>query len=209
MTTIQDIADKMKISKSTVSKALNDAPDISETLRKQVLETAVALGYTKLRRYRKPVKKICIITEKENIQYEEPHHFAYDILLGFRQMAEPAGFDIEIVPVDVQMQRNQHYDVFMLEHDYVGAFAIGFSLNDPWIQDFKTSHTPAVLFDNYIIGNPSTAYVWLIMMREWNLLFLILLDLVIVRLPISAVLLVLRFFRYDMLPSSVPCTSMD
>ena len=47
----------------------------------------------------------------------------------------------------------------MLEHDYVGAFAIGFSLNDPWIQDFKTSHTPAVLFDNYIIGNPSTAYV--------------------------------------------------
>ena len=53
MTTIQDIADKMKISKSTVSKALNDAPDISETLRKQVLETAVALGYTKLRRYKK------------------------------------------------------------------------------------------------------------------------------------------------------------
>ena len=47
MTTIQDIADKMGISKSTVSKALNDAPDISETLRKQVLETAVALrgGY--------------------------------------------------------------------------------------------------------------------------------------------------------------------
>ena len=43
MTTIQDIADKMNVSKSTVSKALNDAPDISETLRKQVLETAVAL----------------------------------------------------------------------------------------------------------------------------------------------------------------------
>ena len=74
-------------------------------------------------------------------------------------MAEPAGFDVEIVPIDVQMQRNQHYDVFMLEHDYVGAFALGFSLNDPWIRDFKTSHTPAVLFDNYIIGNPATAYV--------------------------------------------------
>ena len=56
MTTIQDIADKMGVSKSTVSKALNDAPDISEALRKQVLETAVALGYTKLRRYKKPTK---------------------------------------------------------------------------------------------------------------------------------------------------------
>ena len=80
MTTIQDIADKMGVSKSTVSKALNDAPDISEVLRKQVLETAVALGYTKLRRYKKPTKKVCIIIEKENMRYQEPHHFAYDIV---------------------------------------------------------------------------------------------------------------------------------
>lgn len=36
---------------------------------------------------------------------------------------------------------------------------VGFSLSDPWIQDFKISRTPAVLFDNYIVGNPSTAYV--------------------------------------------------
>ena len=159
MTTIQDIADKMGVSKSTVSKALNDAPDISDALRKQVLETAVALGYTKLRRYKKPTKKVCIIIEKENMRYQEPHHFAYDILVGFRQMAEPAGFDVEIVPVDIKTQRNQHYDVFMLEHDYIGAFVVGFSLSDPWIQDFKISRTPAVLFDNYIVGNPSTAYV--------------------------------------------------
>lgn len=149
MTTIQDIADKMGVSKSTVSKALNDAPDISDALRKQVLETAVALGYTKLRRYKKPTKKVCIIIEKENMRYQEPHHFAYDILVGFRQMAEPAGFDVEIVPVDIKTQRNQHYDVFMLEHDYIGAFVVGFSLSDPWIQDFKISRTPAVLFDNY------------------------------------------------------------
>ena len=159
MTTIQDIADKIGVSKSTVSKALNDAPDISEALRKQVLETAVALGYTKLRRYKKPTKKVCIIIEKENMRYQEPHHFAYDILVGFRQMAEPAGFDVEIVPVDIKTQRNRHYDVFMLEHDYIGAFVVGFSLSDPWIQDFKISRTPAVLFDNYIVGNPSTAYV--------------------------------------------------
>ena len=71
MTTIQDIADKMGVSKSTVSKALNDAPDISEALRKQVLETAVALGYTKLRRYKKPTKKVCIIIEKENMRYQD------------------------------------------------------------------------------------------------------------------------------------------
>ena len=50
MVTIADIADKLGISKGTVSKALSDAPDISETLRKTILETAVEMGYTKLRR---------------------------------------------------------------------------------------------------------------------------------------------------------------
>ena len=124
MTTIQDIADKIGVSKSTVSKALNNAPDISETVRKQVLETAVALDYTKLRRYKNPVQKICILIEKENMQYEEPHDFAYDIIMGFRQMAEPAGFEVEIIPIDIQTQRNQHYDIFMLGHNYVGAFVI-------------------------------------------------------------------------------------
>ena len=160
MTTIQDIADKMGVSKSTVSKALNDAPDISDALRKQVLETAVALGYTKLRRYKKPTKKSLYYNRKRKIcGIRNRIIFAYDILVGFRQMAEPAGFDVEIVPVDIKTQRNQHYDVFMLEHDYIGAFVVGFSLSDPWIQDFKISRTPAVLFDNYIVGNPSTAYV--------------------------------------------------
>lgn len=159
MTTIQDIADKLGISKSTVSKALNNAPDISETLRKQILETAVELGYTKLRRYKTPTKKVCILIEKDNIEYTEPHHFAYDIVMGFRQMAEPAGFEVDIVPVDVTAQRALGYDVFMLEKSYSGSFCIGFSLNDPWIKEFRTSRTPTVLYDNYIIGNPTVSYV--------------------------------------------------
>ena len=43
MATLQDIADKLGISKGTVSKAINNASDISETLRKTVLDTAVEM----------------------------------------------------------------------------------------------------------------------------------------------------------------------
>lgn len=159
MTTIQDIADKLGISKSAVSKALNNAPDISETLQKQVLETAVEMGYTKLRRYKKPVRKLCIIVQRDNIEYEEPHQFAYDIVMGFRQAAEPSGCEVSVVPVDVALQREISYDAFMLQHDFSGAFLLGFSLGEPWMKDLKTSHTPAALYDNHIIGNPMTTYV--------------------------------------------------
>ncbi len=46
MATIKDIADKLGISVGTVSKGLNGASDISETLRQTVLDTAVEMGYT-------------------------------------------------------------------------------------------------------------------------------------------------------------------
>ena len=159
MTTIQDIADKLGITKGTVSKALNGAPDISETLQKQVLETAVEMGYTRLRRYKNTAKKLCVLVQKDNIQYEEPHHFAYDIVMGFRQMAEPAGYLVDVVPIDMNLQRRLSYDVFMLQNNYAVSFILGLSLNDPWMHDFQTSHTPAVLYDNQILSNSSIAYV--------------------------------------------------
>ena len=142
MATLQDIADRLNISKGTVSKALNGAPDISETLQKTVLETAVEMGYTKIRRQKAAEKKLCILIE--NVDYKESHQFGYEILLGFRQLAEPAGYTVDIV---------------MLQNQYLGAFVVGFSLNDPWMKDFQTSRTPTVLYDNYIIANPNMAYV--------------------------------------------------
>ena len=43
MATINDIAEKLGISKSTVSKGLNNARDVSEEMRKKILEAAVEL----------------------------------------------------------------------------------------------------------------------------------------------------------------------
>ena len=83
MATIQDIADRLGVSKGTVSKAINNAPDISETLRKTVLDTAVEMGYTRLRRQKNDAKRFCILIE--NMEYEEPHQFGYDFVIGFRQ----------------------------------------------------------------------------------------------------------------------------
>lgn len=157
MATIQDIADKLGISKGTVSKALNGAADISEALQKTVLETAVEIGYTKIRRQKNSTKKLCILIA--NMDYTESHHFGYEIILGFRQMAEPAGYFVDIIPVTEQLQKSTPYDIFMLQNGYLGAFILGFSLSDPWMKDFHTSRTPTVLYDNYITANPNIAYV--------------------------------------------------
>ncbi|HBA63721.1 MAG TPA: LacI family transcriptional regulator [Lachnospiraceae bacterium] len=158
MTRMQDIADKLGISKGTVSKALNGTSNISEELQKKILETAVEMGYTKkLRRQKDTEQKLCILID--NMEYEEPYQNAYDIVLGFRQMAEPAGYTVDIIRVTEKLQRSMPYDVFMLQNNYMGAFILGFSLSAAWMRDFLTSHTPTVLYDNYIIANPTISYV--------------------------------------------------
>ena len=89
MATINDIAAKLGISKSTVSKGLNNADDVGAETRKKILETAVELGYINKRQQKKS-KKLCILIE--NMNYDTPNQFGHDIVLGFKQMAEPEGW---------------------------------------------------------------------------------------------------------------------
>ena len=60
MTTIKDIADRLGISLSTVSKGLNGANDISEELRQLVLDTAVEMGYQTKKMKKEEFKKLCL-----------------------------------------------------------------------------------------------------------------------------------------------------
>lgn len=156
MATIQDIATRLNISKSTVSKALNGASDVSETLRKTVLETAVELGYSRASRG-KQAKRLCLFIE--NMNPSEPTDFGHDIVIGFRKLAEPAGFVVETVRLNKQIQQDERYDEYMLKNNYAGAFFLGMSLSDVWLRELQTSRTPAVLLDNYVKGNPNTCYV--------------------------------------------------
>lgn len=156
MATINDIAQRLGISKSTVSKGLNNAKDVSEEMRKKILETAVALGYVN-KRQQKERKALCILVE--NMEFHTPNQFGHDIILGFKQMAEPEGWTVDIVPIDMEFQRGIPYGVFMMEHGYQASFILGLTLLDPWMHEFRTSRIPAVLYDNYIKGNPYIASV--------------------------------------------------
>lgn len=156
MATINDIATKLGVSKSTVSKALNNASDISDEMRRKILETAAEIGYIN-KRSQKKESKICIIVA--NMNYETPQQFGYDIVQGFKQMAEPEGYTVDIIPVTKEFQRTTPYGIFMFEHNYQAAFVMGFSLLDPWIEEFRAVSIPTVLYDNYIKNNPYVASV--------------------------------------------------
>lgn len=156
MATINDIAAKLGISKSTVSKGLNNATDISAETRKKILDAALELGYTS-KITAKKIRKLCIFIE--NMSYNTPNQFGYDMILGFRQMAEPDGFLVDIVPLTPEIQKRTPYDVFMMEYNYEAAFILGLSLLDPWMSEFHSTNIPTVLYDNHINNNPHVASI--------------------------------------------------
>ncbi len=152
MATLDDIARELGVSKSTVSKALSGARDVSKAMRQSVLEKAVELGYSRgIRSAAAPRIAVFIM----NMEYQKPQDFGYDIIAGFRKAAEPAGFQVEIIPLDNAIQTRSHYDEYMVFGNYCGGFFLGLTLLEPWLKEFETCKTPTVLYDNHVPGNPN------------------------------------------------------
>ena len=157
MATIKDIANRLGVSVSTVSKGLNGASDISEELRQMVLDTAVEMGYATKRSKKTENRKLCIFIE--NMNYESIDEFGYDIVLGFKQNAFRHNWDVDIVPITPTFQAEEKYDTYMLKNGYCGAFLVGFALHDEWMWQLEDTTMPTVLFDNFIANNPNVCYI--------------------------------------------------
>ncbi len=157
MPTIKDIAKILNISSGTVSKGLNDASDISEDLRNKILETAISIGYTSKRMRKIENRTLCIFIQ--NMDYSSTNQFGYEVILGFKQLALPGAFHVDIVNVTPHMLGNESYDTYMMKYGYLGGFFIGFTLEDSWIHQLATTKVPTVLLDNEESLNTKVAYL--------------------------------------------------
>ena len=157
MTTIKDIADRLGISISSVSKGLSGASDIREETRQAVLDTAVELGYIPRRnKAESHAKKICIFAQ--NMGYENIEEFGYEIIIGFRLFAAKNAWQVEIVPLSTQDMQTLVYDEYMISHQYDAGFMLGFSLRDEFLSRMQDTIIPTVLLDN-VMCNPAVACV--------------------------------------------------
>ena len=156
MVTLDDIALELGLSKSTVSKALNGAKDVSKKTHQAVVAKALEMGYERIARGSNLPRVAVFIL---NMEYSKPDDFGYDIVFGFRNAAEPAGYQVNIVELTQPMQNAFHYDEYMMRENYCGALVLGITLLDPWLTEFETCQTPTVLFDNHVSCNPNVTFI--------------------------------------------------
>lgn len=157
MATIKDIAAKLGVAVSTVSKGLNGASDISDELRELVLDTAIEMGYVSRKMRAEGNRKLCIFIE--NMDYENTNLFAHEVIIGFKHMALRDNWHVSVIPINNTLQKNIRYDAYMMRNGFAAAFLLGFTLEDRWIKQLVNTAIPTVLLDNFIPQNPSVSYV--------------------------------------------------
>lgn len=131
MATLQDIANKLGVSRATVSRALNDFPEVSEKTKRLVRETADQLGYKPDLTARK------LVTGRSGLVamiIQEDDGALIDLSKGsflgtLNEMLYKEGLDL-VVRIATEQDRNDQYKKFA-SRDFVDCIVI----NAPYVDD--------------------------------------------------------------------------
>lgn len=150
--TIKEIASTLGLSPSTVSKALNNASDISAETRVRVNNYAKSIGFS-LHRTQES-KRICVLFE--NMDSQDNSQVGYPVLTGFQQAAN--AYHYEVVIEHCSDKNPPNLKKLCQENNYCGLMILGTKLNSSIIKELESTNIPTMLMDSYA-KNPKVACI--------------------------------------------------
>ena len=158
MVTIKDISNKLGISISSVSKALNGATDISQRTRERVIEIANEMGYVKRSMTSsKSNLKFGIIVDQNCSEYDKILN--YDIIQGFNNKSLSEGNEVLIVSLKENIKKSNLETVIKI-NNLSGAILIISNISDTIRKSILKMTYPFVIVNNYLsIDKQNIGYV--------------------------------------------------
>lgn len=150
--TIKEIAEALGVSTSTVSKALNNATDVSEKTRKRIQDYADSVGFS-LKNVG-PHKRICVIFE--NMDSHSNLQVGYSVLMGFQHAAN--NYHYEIVVEHCTDKQAPNLKELCRDNNFIGIMVLGTKLNSDIIKQLETTDIPVMLMDSYV-KNPNVSCI--------------------------------------------------
>ena len=150
--TIKEIAAELGLSASTVSKALNNASDISAETRNRVNNYARSIGFSLHRN--QDSKRICVLFE--NMDSHSNSQVGYPVLTGFQQAAN--SYHYEVVIEHCSDKNPPNLKKLCQENNFCGLMILGTKLNSAIIKELESTSIPAMLMDSYV-KNPKVACI--------------------------------------------------
>ena len=168
---IKEIATQLKLSVSTVSRALNDYPDISPSTKKRVLKEAARQGYqlkgVDTAHWIQAKRVITAIIPGQQSQYLDP--ILSKVLAGTREALQAAGYLLQVAAIDTGKQELSEFERFVKAGDQEGFLLLRTRVNDPKVHRLLKLNVPFVCYgrteraaqfpwldlDNYQVGRLS------------------------------------------------------
>lgn len=149
MITIYDVAKKAGVSSTTVSKALNNYPDVSEKTKNAILTVAAEMGYLPNSHAQslstKKTWSIGVMFTEDN-EVGMKHPFFNAVIESFRKHAENEGYDLTFPSRNLR-NRNISYLEHFKYRGVDGIIIICSDQNDPLVVEILNSTIPIVVID--------------------------------------------------------------
>ena len=150
--TIKEIASALGLSASTVSKALNNASDISAETRNRVNAYARSVGFSLHRNQES--KRICVLFE--NMDSHSNAQVGYPVLTGFQQAAN--AYHYEVVIEHCSDKNPPNLKKLCQENNYCGLMILGTKLNSEIMKELESTSIPSMLMDSFV-KNPKVSCI--------------------------------------------------
>lgn len=152
--TMQGIADQLKVSKVTVSKALNDKDGVSEELKEKIKEVAVKLGYKKINaeQPQETKKNVAIMVRERYVTGTEHISFYLKFYQKIARTLNDRGYMCNLFTLSNEKQKAVELPRLFFEDAISGVIVIG-DINKKYIQEVKKLDMPIVFLDYYDSDN--------------------------------------------------------
>ena len=153
--TIQDVAKAAGVSVGTVSRAMNNYPDISAKTRERILEVAKELQYrpnlVAKSLSSKHSRNIALILSGflEDVMFND---FETMLMKGCYQFAIEHDLEISMHVINTRIQEEKSYEQLCYEHNIAGAVIFGLKNTDPYFKSLEDSRKPCVTIDVEVSG---------------------------------------------------------
>lgn len=149
MTTIYDIAKKTGFSITTVSRALNNYPDVGAKTKKLILEAVEEMGY-----YPNSIAR-SLTTKKswtlgvifiEDLGVGIKHPFFSAVIQSFKQHVEKVGYDLIFLSQNIGKEKKSYLD-HAVHRGVDGVIIVCSNYDDKEVEKLMESKIPSVVID--------------------------------------------------------------
>nr|WTB28481.1 LacI family transcriptional regulator [Streptomyces sp. NBC_00830] len=143
--TIDDVARAVGVSRQTVSRAINDKPEIDPATRERVLEVARDLGYRRNRHARGMAGPA--VTTLGLVIADVLNPFFPEVVAGVMEAADERGWQVAVYSTGASLEREQTVAATIADH--VDA-VVAYFFDDAAIEQVRSCGIPFVLLDHEV-----------------------------------------------------------